>query len=123
MHPATNGWRALLWWRDVRWRIAGAYILGCAVALALWSVWRYVPAKPVVFTPSREARKGLVAKLRYDSPVPAPVKAGQRLGTLEIAAPGMATHAVPLLAGSDVARAGVLGRIAASLAYLVHGAS
>ncbi len=44
---ASNGWRALLWWRHVRWRIAGAYILGCAVALALWSLWRYVPPKPI----------------------------------------------------------------------------
>jgi D-alanyl-D-alanine carboxypeptidase (penicillin-binding protein 5/6) len=82
-----------------------------------------VPTKPVAFTLSREARKGLVAKLRYDSPVPAPISAGQRLGTLELTAPGTAPHTVPLVAGSDVARAGVLGRIAGSLAYLVRGAS
>ena len=24
-----------------------AYILGCAAALLLWSLWRYVPSKPV----------------------------------------------------------------------------
>jgi uncharacterized membrane protein YfcA len=31
----------------VRWSSAGAYILGCAIALLLWSLTRYVPSKPV----------------------------------------------------------------------------
>jgi len=82
-----------------------------------------VPTKPAAFTLSREARKGLVAKLRHQSPVPAPIAKGQPLGTLEITAPGTAPRTVPLVAGADVARAGVLGRIAGSLAYLVRGAS
>src|SRR4051812_4191116 len=44
---ASNGWRALLWWRYVRWRLATVYILGCCAALLVWSIWRYVPGKPV----------------------------------------------------------------------------
>ena len=44
---ASNGWRGLLWWRHVRWSSAGAYILGCVIALLLWSLTRYVPSKPV----------------------------------------------------------------------------
>jgi len=44
---ASNGWRALLWWRYVRWSAVTPYILGCAAALLLWSLWRYVPSKPV----------------------------------------------------------------------------
>jgi uncharacterized membrane protein YfcA len=44
---ASNGWRALLWWRHVRWRLAAVYILGCCAALLVWSIWRYVPDKPV----------------------------------------------------------------------------
>lgn len=44
---ASNGWRAVLWVRYVRWNAVGAYIAGCAVALLLWSLWRYVPSKPV----------------------------------------------------------------------------
>lgn len=43
---ASNGWRGLLWWRHVRWRAAAAYILGCTIALLLWSFARYVPSKP-----------------------------------------------------------------------------
>jgi uncharacterized membrane protein YfcA len=44
---ASNGWRALLWWRHIRWKPVAAYIGGCLVALAVWSVWRYVPGKPL----------------------------------------------------------------------------
>jgi uncharacterized protein len=32
---ASNGWRALLWWRYVRWSAVASYILGCAAALLL----------------------------------------------------------------------------------------
>ena len=44
---ASNGWRGLLWWRHVRWTAVGAYVLGCVVALGLWSFIRYVPGTPV----------------------------------------------------------------------------
>ena len=44
---ASNGWRGLLWWRHVRWSAVASYVLGCAVALLLWSFTRYVPSKPV----------------------------------------------------------------------------
>ena len=44
---ASNGWRALLWWRHVRWRIVAAYVAGCAAALAVWSVWLFVPSRPL----------------------------------------------------------------------------
>src|SRR6185436_13594595 len=44
---ASNGWRGLLWFRHVRWGAIGAYLAGCAAALLLWSLWRYVPSKAV----------------------------------------------------------------------------
>jgi uncharacterized membrane protein YfcA len=44
---ASNGWRGLLWWRHVRWRIVAVYLVGCAIALAAWSLTQYVPSKPV----------------------------------------------------------------------------
>src|SRR6478736_5053918 len=44
---ASNGWRGLLWWRHVRWWAVASYVLGCAVALLLWSFTRYVPSKSV----------------------------------------------------------------------------
>ena len=44
---ASNGWRAALWWRHIRWRAIGAYLAGCLIALLVWSLWRYVPGKPI----------------------------------------------------------------------------
>ncbi|WP_315768453.1 MULTISPECIES: sulfite exporter TauE/SafE family protein [unclassified Bradyrhizobium] len=43
---ASNGWRAVLWRRHVRWRPVLVYLIGCALALAAWSLVRYVPDKP-----------------------------------------------------------------------------
>ncbi len=44
---ASNGWRAAFMLRHVRWRIVGAYMLGALAATALWSLFRWVPEKPV----------------------------------------------------------------------------
>src|ERR1041384_4572114 len=44
---ASNGWRAILWREHIRWRPVAVYLVGCALALALWSLTRYVPDKPV----------------------------------------------------------------------------
>src|SRR5689334_23030506 len=44
---ASNGWRAFLWRRHIKWRPVAVYLIGCALALGLWSLTKYVPAKPV----------------------------------------------------------------------------
>ncbi|HFD15532.1 MAG TPA: D-alanyl-D-alanine carboxypeptidase [Rhodospirillales bacterium] len=77
----------------------------------------------VAVTLSRQARDGLEVRVRYDNPVPAPVSEGQVLGELVITAPDIEPITVPLVAGRDVAKAGMLGRIMGALTYLVGGAS
>jgi len=44
---ASNGWRAFLWRAHIRWRPVLVYFLGCAIALSIWSLIRYVPDKPI----------------------------------------------------------------------------
>ena len=44
---ASNGWRAFLWREHIRWRPVSVYLIGCALALAVWSIARYVPDKPI----------------------------------------------------------------------------
>ncbi|HET6221092.1 MAG TPA: TSUP family transporter [Dongiaceae bacterium] len=44
---ASNGWRGLLWIGHARWRAVGAYMSGCALALAVWSMLQFVPSKPL----------------------------------------------------------------------------
>ena len=44
---ASNGWRAVLWWRHIVWKSAIFYVAGCLVAVGLWSITLYVPDKAV----------------------------------------------------------------------------
>lgn len=44
---ASNGWRAFLWRAHIRWRPVCVYLIGCALALLLWSITRYVPDKAI----------------------------------------------------------------------------
>ena len=44
---ASNGWRAILWRAHIRWRPVLVYLIGCALALGVFSLILYVPDKPV----------------------------------------------------------------------------
>ncbi len=44
---ASNGWRAFLWRAHIQWRSVGFYMVGCAVALGLWSLVSYTPTRPI----------------------------------------------------------------------------
>jgi len=44
---ASNGWRAFLWRAHIRWRPVCVYLIGCALALGVWSLTLYVPDKPI----------------------------------------------------------------------------
>jgi D-alanyl-D-alanine carboxypeptidase (penicillin-binding protein 5/6) len=58
----------------------------------------------------------LQAAIQYDGPVRAPIKAGERVGTLEINVPGMEPARVPLLARDGVGEAGFFDRFVNGLA-------
>ncbi len=54
--------------------------------------------------------KDLSVKIRYMTPLIAPIKAGQQVGTVVVGVPGAATpQEYPLLAGADVAKKGFIG--------------
>lgn len=53
----------------------------------------------------------LSAEVRYDGPVPAPITAGQPIGSLVISTEGMSDINVPLVAGLDVGQGGFLVRM------------
>ncbi|HZQ01998.1 MAG TPA: sulfite exporter TauE/SafE family protein [Reyranella sp.] len=44
---ASNGWRAVLWWRHIVWKIMAFSVAGNLVAVGLWSLTLYVPDKAV----------------------------------------------------------------------------
>ena len=81
-----------------------------------------VGGRDVVATLPRGWRNGLTARLRYDSPVPAPIAKGQELGRLEVSGRGVPQMTLPLYAGADVERLGLIPRIPAVLGRMLGGA-
>ena len=81
-----------------------------------------VAERDVKISLPRSSRRGLKAKVVYEGPVPAPIAKGAKIASLVITAPDFDTIEVPLVAGADVARVGVFGRLGAAISYMVWGA-
>lgn len=77
----------------------------------------------VKLTLSRKARRKMEVKVTYNGPVAAPVRAGEELAILTISAPEQETFQIPLVAGKDVPRLGIFGRLSAALKYLAWGSA
>ncbi|MFN4057103.1 MAG: D-alanyl-D-alanine carboxypeptidase family protein [Roseinatronobacter sp.] len=70
--------------------------------------------------------RDVAARVVYDSPIPAPIARGDRLGELVVDVAGAGTTRVPLMAGADVAEGGFVIRAQAAasrLAGLVRSAA
>ena len=80
-----------------------------------------VIAEDLTVTLPRNARNGMKVSVVYDSPIPAPVPAGQEIAQLRISWPDGVPVEVPLMAGKNVEQLGPFGRIAASIKFLLLG--
>jgi len=80
-----------------------------------------IPADLKVTLP-RSDRNGMQVAVVYDSPIPAPVPAGQEIAKLRVTWPGGVPVEVPLQAGKEIEQLGPFGRIAASVKFLLLGA-
>lgn len=109
--------------QEYRLFAAGEAVVEAPVWMGAGNQVALVPAETVAVTLSREAREELVVRLVYDAPVAAPVEAGQKLGRLELSAPGLELREFPLVAAEDVAPAGLLKRVQDAVTHLVWGAS
>ncbi|GAB4393512.1 MAG: D-alanyl-D-alanine carboxypeptidase family protein [Kiloniellaceae bacterium] len=80
-----------------------------------------VIADDLTVTLPRNDRNGMQVSVVYDSPIPAPIPAGQEIAKLRVSWPGGVPVEVPLQAGQDVEQLGPFGRIAASIKFLLLG--
>jgi serine-type D-Ala-D-Ala carboxypeptidase (penicillin-binding protein 5/6) len=80
-----------------------------------------VGGKDVVVSLPRQWRQRLQAKVRYDAPIAAPVLKGQELGRLEVTGQGVPNLSLPLLAGADVDKLGLVSRIPAVIGRWIGG--
>jgi D-alanyl-D-alanine carboxypeptidase (penicillin-binding protein 5/6) len=75
----------------------------------------------VFITMSRKARRNMKVTVKYASPIPAPIQAGQQIGTVSITAPDFDTIVVPLTAAADNNQLGMFGRLGAALEFILWG--
>lgn len=88
---ASNGWRALLWWRHIQWRVTVFYVLGCFTAVGVWSLTLYVPEKAVALL--MLGMSPFVLRIVPERLMPA------TLGPLQAMGGGIACMALMLLTG------------------------
>jgi serine-type D-Ala-D-Ala carboxypeptidase (penicillin-binding protein 5/6) len=69
----------------------------------------------------RKDRRKLDVRVKYIGPVPAPIKKGQEIAKLVIKTPFKGTQEFPLVAGADVERLGLIGRLMAALQTILWG--
>jgi len=79
-----------------------------------------VPTDVVVTLPRAERRALKVAAV-YAGPVPAPISKGTPIATLVVSTPATQTLEVPLVAGAEIDKLGLLGRLGATLDHLLWG--
>ncbi len=77
--------------------------------------------RDLVLTLPRGWRDRAKIEVQYDSPVPAPVRAGTQLGRIRVSGQGVPPAELPLLAGADVGRLGLPARGLAVLSHYITG--
>jgi D-alanyl-D-alanine carboxypeptidase (penicillin-binding protein 5/6) len=76
---------------------------------------------PVQLTMPVDSRRDLKVTLHYDTPVRAPIAAGQKIGTLTVSVPGKPDTVVPALAAEAVPSGGFLDHMMMGLQALIYG--
>ncbi len=64
----------------------------------------------------------ITARVEMQSPVIAPIRAGQEIGTLIIKVPDIKEHRIPVFAAQDVEKQGLISSVFAKAKYLLSGA-
>ena len=77
---------------------------------------------PLKMVLSRKDRQAMEISLQWLDPVPAPIRAGEQIGTLVVTLPDEVTK-MPLRAAQNVDTLGLFNRIGAAVKYLIFGAS
>ena len=75
----------------------------------------------LTITLPRDGRKNLTVTVIFESPIPAPVHAGEAIAKLVIKTSDTGIMELPLVAGKSVPRAGPFKRISGALSYMLFG--
>lgn len=100
---------------------AGESVINAPVWLGKSPTIEMAAAKDVYYTIPRSRMRDLKVEVRYPTPVPTPIKAGQVIGTLIVQCPETPQLELPLMAVQDVDQADFFTRIRAAVHYLIWG--
>jgi serine-type D-Ala-D-Ala carboxypeptidase (penicillin-binding protein 5/6) len=75
--------------------------------------------RDLLVTMLREARQNMTVTVKYDGPIPAPIKAGDPIAVVVITAPGQEPFRQPLVAAADVGELGLFWRLVATLEGMI----
>ena len=78
-----------------------------------------VPDHDVIVTYPKGKQKEISVKVTYEKPVSAPVKKGQKVGSLVLKVPGQDDRTVDLFAADEVKRKGYFGRLKELVKYVL----
>ncbi|MEK9671477.1 MAG: D-alanyl-D-alanine carboxypeptidase family protein [Rhodospirillaceae bacterium] len=78
---------------------------------------------PLFLTLSRKDRAGMKVTATYQKPIPAPIAAGQKVGTVTFTFPRREAIVVPLIAGDEVSQLGAFSRVISAVRYIIFGES
>jgi D-alanyl-D-alanine carboxypeptidase (penicillin-binding protein 5/6) len=125
----TEGKRLLDWgfnnFEDVQLFAAGQKVTDAPVWLGQAPTVGLTVAQPQVVTLPMGWKQNAKVVVDYPAPVPAPIVAGQKIGTVSLTGqgipPGQAALTAPLVAQSAVPRLGLTGRSLARLKHFVTG--
>jgi len=123
---AEEGERLLEWafreFENVNLFSAGDVIEQAPVWLGSSAAVPLVGGRDLVLTMPRNWQQKAKVAVDYDSPIPAPITRGTKLGVLTVRGDGVPEMDVPLLAGADVERLGLPRRAMALMSHYLLGA-
>ncbi|MBL4864143.1 MAG: D-alanyl-D-alanine carboxypeptidase [Rhodobiaceae bacterium] len=100
---------------------AGEVVENAQVWQGVYDLVPLVVAKEVKLILTRAARRDMNVMVNFDGPIPAPIQAGQEVGTLTVTAPDTPTQTFAVYAGANVEQIGLLGRAVSSLLQMIEG--
>ncbi|MGB0720273.1 MAG: D-alanyl-D-alanine carboxypeptidase family protein, partial [Bdellovibrionales bacterium] len=77
---------------------------------------------PLDITIPKNSAEKVKIKTDYQSPIIAPVKKGDTIGTLTVSIPGQPDVTTPLIAAEDIEEQGIFGKTVSKLKHLISGA-
>ena len=98
---------------------AGDVVASASVWLGRVETVPLIIEQEVTLTLRRRARREMVVKVLHEDPIPAPIAKSTRIANLFVTMPQTKPLELPLVAGTNIGRLGMIGRFGAAVNYIL----